>query len=284
MSKIYAVAVIDLQHYGFGTKSVELFPNKEMASSFIKRDYLSKCEEMGVKHPFEQSNEDMPHNFSSYYAYIADYYYWDLFEREVHNESKERAKLDSNSNRREFNKNYFLLNKVDLDKSLSQYLTDADENYVLFDRGIVTVWGDRNPVIFGDEMAVINELQEDEFDKDGNLAPYLKVETEQDFIYRHCLSALEDWFKERAKEIGEDDGICHIIWLDETFNDFLPNCTTPDVLGIYNNNEGNGLSFLVSDKDDGCQVFWSIDDFNMNELIKFVRYIEGEKEKLSEKE
>ena len=180
----------------------------------------------------------------------------------------------------DFKKNYFLRNMVDNEKSLSEYLTEADFNYVLFDKGEVAVWGDRTPVIFADEMAIINELNEDEFDADGNFAPHIKVETEQDFIYNHCLSALADWFKEKAKKIGENDGICHIIWLDETFNNFLPNCTTSDVLGIYNSNEDNGLSFLVSDKNDGCQLFFDISDFHIDELIKFVKYVENEEKNL----
>ena len=178
----------------------------------------------------------------------------------------------------DFKKNYFLRNMIDLEKTLGEYLTEADFNYVLFDKGEVVVWGDRTPIIFADEMAIINELTDEEInaiDKNGNFPPHLKVMTEQDFIYEYCLSALADWFKDKAKEIGEDDGICHIIWLDETFNGYLKSeSVTTDVLGIYNSNEDDGLSFLVSDKNDSCQLFFDISDFHINELIDFVKYVE----------
>lgn len=181
----------------------------------------------------------------------------------------------------DFKKNYFLRNMIDLEKTLAEYLTDADNNYVIIDNGDVIVWvGDKSPVVFGDEMGVLNELGEiGGLDDKGELLPNIKVMTEQEFIYKYCLSALEDWFKDKAKKIGEDDGICHIIWLDDRFVNFVSNDNVSDVLGIYNSNEENGLTFLVSDSNDSLQVWYTIDDFHINEIIDFVGYVEHEEKK-----
>ena len=122
----------------------------------------------------------------------------------------------------DFKKNYFLRNMIDLGKTLGEYLTDADENYVILEKGEPLIWGDRTPVIFGDEMGVLNELGEiGGLDDNGDLLPNFKVMIEQEFIYKYCLSALEDWFKDKAKKIGEDYGVCHIIWLDDRFVNFV---------------------------------------------------------------
>lgn len=180
-----------------------------------------------------------------------------------------------------FKQNYFLRNMIDLEKSLAEYLTDADENYVILEKGNPLVWGDRSPVVFGGEMDVLNELGEiDGLDDKGELKPYFKVMTEQDFIYEHCLSALEDWFKDKAKEIGENDGVCNVIWLDDRFVNFVSNSKVSDVLGIYNSLESDGLSFLVSDSEDSLQVWYTLDDFHINEIIDFVRFVEHEEKKV----
>ncbi len=178
----------------------------------------------------------------------------------------------------DFKKNYFLRNMIDLEKTLGEYLADADENYVILENGEPLIWvGDRTPVIFGDEMGVLNELGEIKgLDDNGDLLPNFKVMTEQDFIYEHCLSALADWFKDKAKEIGENDGVCNIIWLDKTFNNFIPAGKASDVLGIYNSLESDGLSFLMSDSEDSLQTFFTLDDFYMNEIIEFVKFVEKE--------
>lgn len=175
-------------------------------------------------------------------------------------------------------KNYFLRNCVDLAKSLSDYLTDADNNYVILNLGEPLVWGDKSPVIFGDEMALLNELGEiGGLSDDGErLCPEYEVLTEQDFIYRYCLDGLAEWFKAKAKEIGENDGVCNVIWLDKTFNNFVPAGKVCDVLGIYNSLDSDGLSFLVSDSEDSLQVWFTLDDFYMNEIIDFVKYVEKE--------
>lgn len=174
-------------------------------------------------------------------------------------------------------KNYFLRNCVDLAKSLSDYLTDADNNYVILNLGEPLVWGDKSPVIFADEMALLNELEEiGGLDDKGELKPDFKVMTEQDFIYRYCLDGIADWFKAKAKEIGENDGVCNVIWLDDRFVNFVSCGKVSDVLGIYNSLDSDGLSFLVSDSEDSLQTWFTLDDFYINEIIDFVKYVEHE--------
>lgn len=185
----------------------------------------------------------------------------------------------------DFKKNYFLRNMIDLGKTLGEYLTDADENYVVLEKGEPLVWGDRSPVIFGDEMGVLNELGEiGGLDDNGDLLPNFKVMIEQEFIYNYCLSALEDWFKAKAKVIGENDGVCNVIWLDDSFCGFISKNNVTDVLGIYNSIENNGLSFLVADSKDELQIWFTLDDFYINEIIELIKFVEREEKKISENE
>ena len=76
----------------------------------------------------------------------------------------------------------------ELGVSVGEYLKNADFNYVIFYKGKVDAWEDGSPVIYGDEMGVIAEIQQSNgLDENGNLTADWNVMTEWDFICNYCL-------------------------------------------------------------------------------------------------
>ena len=54
---------------------------------------------------------------------------------------------------------YFKINCVDMEKSLAEYIKEADENYVILYDGIPDMWaGNGMPVIYGDYTELMYEL------------------------------------------------------------------------------------------------------------------------------
>ena len=79
--KIYTLAFCDIDYYGFGTKTITTFTNKENAISKMKEEYLEKCKKLGIENPMvEDSSENQ---ITDDYAYILMAYYWDIFETEI---------------------------------------------------------------------------------------------------------------------------------------------------------------------------------------------------------
>lgn len=88
--------------------------------------------------------------------------------------------------------NYFLRNMVDLGiATIGEYLKSADQNYVILVNGKPIVWGDKTPVVCGDEASLQNELSEMQgMDDDGALKEGWQVLTEFDFLVKFCKDAL----------------------------------------------------------------------------------------------
>ena len=82
--KLYIVTIMDINRYGYNPSSVKIFTNELEAKKFIWDSYIEKCVEHHLS-PFEEKGNEIMHqmNDSVNYAYIADYYYWDLFEKEL---------------------------------------------------------------------------------------------------------------------------------------------------------------------------------------------------------
>lgn len=80
--KLYIVTIVDVNGYGFNPSSVKVFTSEKEAKKFIWDEYVEKCIKWHLS-PFE--NNDITHQISEgmEYAYIADTYYWDLFEKEL---------------------------------------------------------------------------------------------------------------------------------------------------------------------------------------------------------
>ena len=77
--KIYVVAFDDLVNYGTGCCNVWCFTDKETAREFLKDRFVTKCEQCGIKNPFDTKEGE----YGIDYAYIDDRYYWDIFERTI---------------------------------------------------------------------------------------------------------------------------------------------------------------------------------------------------------
>ncbi len=182
----------------------------------------------------------------------------------------------------ELKKNYFLRNMVDLEKNLSTYLKDADFNYVILEKNIPLVWGDKTPVVFGGEMDVINELMElDAFaDVEKNiLKPDFKVLTEQDFIETFCLDAVANYIAKLVISYGNFDGTNFLVNTDDSFNGIIDRDGMTDILGIYaSNNSNSELSILISSEDDKKREFITLLELDFNTIVKIVKFVELIKE------
>ena len=80
--KLYIVTIVDVNGYGFNPSSVKVFTSEKEAKKFIWDEYSEKCVKARLS-PFAEN--DITHQISDSvdYAYIADTYYWDLFEKEL---------------------------------------------------------------------------------------------------------------------------------------------------------------------------------------------------------
>ena len=139
----------------------------------------------------------------------------------------------------------------ELGMSVGEYLKNADFNYVIFYKGKVDAWKDGSPVIYGDEMSVIAEIQQSNgFDENGKPTSDWRVMTEWDFICNYCLDWLAAYLANYIcnDDSNDYDGICWIHWLDKGFWGAIniDDGKYTDILGAYVGDDG-ALSFSICD-------------------------------------
>ena len=139
----------------------------------------------------------------------------------------------------------------ELGMSVGEYLKNADFNYVIFYKGKVDTWKDGSPVIYGDEMSVIAEIEQSNgLDENGIPTSDWSVMTEWDFICNYCLDWLVAYLANYIcnDDSNDYDGICWIHWLDKGFWGAIniDDGKYTDILGAYVDEDG-ALSFSVCD-------------------------------------
>lgn len=135
--------------------------------------------------------------------------------------------------------------------SVGEYLKNADFNYVIFYKGKVDTWEDGSPVIYGDEMSVIAEIEQSNgLDENGIPTSDWSVMTEWDFICNYCLDWLVAYLANYIcnDDSNDYDGICWIHWLDKGFWGAIniDDGKYTDILGAYVDDDG-ALSFSICD-------------------------------------
>ena len=153
--------------------------------------------------------------------------------------------------------------------SVGEYLKNADFNYVIFYKGKVDTWKDGNPVIYGDEMGVIAEIEQSNgLDENGNPTSDWSVMTEWDFICKYCLDWLVAYLANYIcnDNSNEYDGVCWIHWLNG-FNNSINIDSYTDILSAYVGEDGT-LSFLITNNSDCVQTFVGLSEFDNNVIYK----------------
>ena len=81
--KIYILAEVNTQDFGFNTKNVYVFTEKEKAIEKMKELYLDAFNHYNSDDddPFAEDSYD--YQFTSNYAYVSSAYYLDIFEKEI---------------------------------------------------------------------------------------------------------------------------------------------------------------------------------------------------------
>ena len=152
----------------------------------------------------------------------------------------------------EFTKTNFVEKAAcELGIGVGEYLKNADFNYVIFYKGKVDAWKDGSPVIYGDEMSVIAEIEQSNgLDENGIPTSDWSVMTEWDFICNYCLDWLVAYLANYIcnDDSNDYDGICWIHWLDKGFWGAIniDDGKYTDILGAYVDEDG-ALSFSVCD-------------------------------------
>ena len=157
----------------------------------------------------------------------------------------------------------------ELGVSVGEYLKNADFNYVIFYKGKVDTWEDGSPVIYGDEMGGIAEIEQSNgLDENGNLTADWNVMTEWDFICKYCLNWLSTYLANyiRNDNSNEYDGVCWIHWLNG-FNNSINIDSYTDILGAYVGEDG-ALSFLITNNSDCVQTFVGLSEFDNDVIYK----------------
>ena len=157
----------------------------------------------------------------------------------------------------------------ELGVSVGEYLKNADFNYVIFYKGKVDAWEDGSPVIYGDEMGVIAEIQQSNgLDENGNLTADWNVMTEWDFICKYCLDWLSTYLANYIcnDDSNDYDGVCWIHWLNGFSNSINIDSYT-DILGAYVGEDG-ALSFLITNNSDCVQTFVGLNEFDNDVIYK----------------
>ena len=139
----------------------------------------------------------------------------------------------------------------ELGMTVGEYLKNADFNYVIFYKGKVDAWKDGSPVIYGDEMSVIAEIEQSNgLDENGIPTSDWSVMTEWDFICNYCLDWLVAYLANYIcnDDSNDYDGICWIHWLDKGFWGAIniDDGKYTDILGAYVGDDG-ALSFSICD-------------------------------------
>ena len=109
-------------------------------------------------------------------------------------------------------------------------------------------WEDGSPVIYGDKMGVIAEIEQSNgLDENGNPTSDWSVMTEWDFICNYCLDWLVAYLANYIcnDNSNEYDGVCWIHWLNG-FNNSINIDSYTDILGAYVGDDG-ALSFSICD-------------------------------------
>ena len=153
--------------------------------------------------------------------------------------------------------------------SVGEYLKNADFNYVIFYKGKVDAWEDGSPIIYGDEMGVIAEIEQSNgLDENGNPASDWSVMTEWDFICKYCLDWLSTYLANYIcnDDSNEYDGVCWIHWLNG-FNNSINIDSYTDILGAYVGEDG-ALSFLITNNSDCVQTFVGLSEFDNDVIYK----------------
>lgn len=170
----------------------------------------------------------------------------------------------------EFTKTNFVEKAAsELGISVGEYLKNADFNYVIFYKGKVDTWEDGSPVIYGDEMGVIAEIEQSNgLDENGNLTADWNVMTEWDFICKYCLNWLSTYLANyiRNDNDNEYDGVCWIHWLNG-FNNSINIDSYTDILSAYVGEDGT-LSFLITNNSDCVQTFVGLSEFDNDVIYK----------------
>lgn len=170
----------------------------------------------------------------------------------------------------EFTKTNFVEKAAsELGVSVGEYLKNADFNYVIFYKGKVDTWEDGSPVIYGDEMGVIAEIEQSNgLDENGNLTADWNVMTEWDFICKYCLNWLSTYLANyiRNDNSNEYDGVCWIHWLNG-FNNSINIDSYTDILNAYVGEDGT-LSFLITNNSDCVQTFVGLSEFDNDVIYK----------------
>ena len=161
----------------------------------------------------------------------------------------------------------------ELGMTVGEYLKNADFNYVIFYKGKVNAWEDGSPVIYGDEMSVIAEIeQSNDLDENGNPTSDWSVMTEWDFICNYCLDWLAAYLAYYIcnDDSNDYDGICWIHWLDKGFWGAIniDDGKYTDILGAYVGDDG-ALSFSICD---GGFMFDNVTFVGLRELDNNVIY------------
>ena len=87
MKRFWILTFCDCVKYGFGTKSVFLFDDKEQAINKMKQMFEEKAKELKYDLPENYFNGDSNTygwDFGSDYAYFNDFYYWDIFNTDLY--------------------------------------------------------------------------------------------------------------------------------------------------------------------------------------------------------
>ena len=170
----------------------------------------------------------------------------------------------------EFTKTNFVEKAAyELGVSVGEYLKNADFNYVIFYKGKVDTWEDGSPVIYGDEMGVIAEIEQSNgLDENGNPTSDWSVMTEWDFICKYCLDWLSTYLANYIcnDNSNEYDGVCWIHWLNG-FNNSINIDSYTDILSAYVGEDGT-LSFLITNNSDCVQTFVGLSEFDNNVIYK----------------
>lgn len=170
----------------------------------------------------------------------------------------------------EFTKTNFVEKAAcELGISVGEYLKNADFNYVIFYKGKVDAWKDGSPVIYGDEMGVIAEIEQSNgLDENGNPTSDWSVMTEWDFICKYCLDWLSTYLANYIcnDNSNEYDGVCWIHWLNG-FNNSINIDSYTDILGAYVGEDG-ALSFLITNNSDCVQTFVGLSEFDNDVIYK----------------
>ena len=169
-----------------------------------------------------------------------------------------------------FKKDYFIRHLIDLGMSFGEYVNKADFNYVIFDKGQVMVWGDKSPVIFCDEMAVLNELGENGgLDDDGHLLPDIEVMTEQDFLFTYCYDALVSYIIDLVIRKGKHDEYFYA-WFVRGLEGEIIFGNYTKVEGVFIDKKSRKMNILITDDSGNEQKFVDFSELGMDLQIKMI--------------